>query len=74
MTTRILDPVTTEIIEKMKAELAVIEDKVVNTYTLADAIREGSKYTEQKRLAWYGDGEACALSAAYIALRARGLL
>lgn len=52
-------------------ELALIEENVVTNYTLADAIREGSQVTEQAYN--WGNGEtACALSAAYLAARARG--
>lgn len=57
----------------MKQELAEIE-AVVNTYSLADAIREGSKHTGQCVGNWYNEqGEVCALSAAFLALEARGL-
>jgi hypothetical protein len=58
-------------IEKMAEELALIEEKVVTGYTLADAIREGSSVTTQE-YGW-GHGEnACALSAGCIAAKARG--
>ena len=61
--------------EDTQALLGDIEMKVVTEgYTLADAIREGSSVTEQAVGAW-GDGEtACALTAAKVALKARGLL
>jgi hypothetical protein len=51
--------------------LSSIDEKVTTGYTLADAIREGSTVTGQA-YSW-GQGEtACALSAAYLAARARG--
>ena len=44
-------------------------------YTLADAIREGSLLNPQKIGGWRGpQGETCAISAAYDAVKARGLL
>ena len=44
-------------------------------YTLADAIREGSMVTDQKIGGWAdkAKGETCALSAALLAVKARGL-
>lgn len=54
-----------------------IGDKVENErFTLADAIRLGSRVTDQKIGSWYDDdgSTACALSAAYIAARARGFI
>lgn len=51
--------------------LAEIDERVTTSYTLADAIREGSTVTGQA-YDW-GHGEtACALSAAYLSARARG--
>lgn len=62
-----------ELSDERKAELAAIELSVIGNYTLADAIREGSKSTTQT--AGWGNGEtACALSAAYIAASKRGYL
>ena len=43
------------------------------TFTLADAIREGSLSTTQE-YGWGGNSKACALSAAYIAARNRGYI
>lgn len=58
-------------VEEIKNTLGEIEMNVLTKYTLADAIREGSAVTEQA-YGW-GDGErVCALSAAYLAARARG--
>ena len=49
----------------------------VKPYSLADAIREGSTVTDQAIGAWVSSnteaGETCALSAAMLAIRARGL-
>ena len=48
-------------------------------YTLADAMREGSEVTDQAIGTWANvketgqRGETCALSAAYLAIKARGL-
>lgn len=59
-------------VEKMKAELAEIEEKVVTGYTLADAMRDGCRVTTPIT-DWGYSTHACALSAAAIAARARGL-
>lgn len=62
-----------ELDEKLKQELGEIELKVETSYTLADAIREGSLVTTQAD--GWGEGEtACAMSAAVIAARRRGYL
>lgn len=58
-------------VEGLRKELALIEEQVVTGYTLADAIREGSKHSTQKNN-WGGGESACALSAAAIAATARG--
>lgn len=57
-------------IEALRQELAPIEESVVMNYTLADAIREGSKNTEQAS-GWGNGATACALSAAWTAAKAR---
>ncbi len=62
-----------EKIEELKnlQELGEIELNVLGNYTIADAIREGSMVTTQA-FNW-GTGEnACAMSAAVLAARARG--
>ena len=63
--------------EKAKELTSLIEDineigmDVATSYTLADAIREGSSVSEQAYN--WGDGEsACALTAGLIAAKARG--
>jgi hypothetical protein len=60
-----------ETIEHLRETLGEIELGVLTSYTLADAIREGSSVTGQKTGGW-GDGHsACALTAGYIAAKAR---
>lgn len=60
--------------EELRKELGEIEMDVLSQgYTLADAIREGSQVTEQAH-AWGTGATACALSAAYLAARARGFI
>lgn len=62
-------------IDKLREELGAIEMDVLTGYTLADAIREGSSVSDKATNAWTGEnGEACALSAAVIACKARGRL
>ena len=65
----------TEQIEKLRE---VIEEMGVErslTYSLADAIREGSMTTEQCIGSWEGDnGTLCALSAALLAVKAHKLV
>lgn len=64
---------TPKILEQLKKECAEIEFKT-HEYSLADAMREGSKATTQKLGGW-GEGEmACALSAGILAARARDFL
>lgn len=58
-------------IDALKATLAEIEETVVTGYTLADAMREGSSVTDQSHN-WGCGTDACALSAAAIAAKARG--
>lgn len=61
-------------LEHLKEMFKDIEE-TVNTYSLADAIREGSSVTTKQTDGWYDvDANAtCALSAALIAVKARGL-
>lgn len=58
-------------LSEMEKELAKIEERVVTGYTLADAMREGSKVTTQS-YNWGGGTQACALTAAAIAATTRG--
>lgn len=68
-----LDEKTAELEAVLKEELREIEIGVLTGYTLADAIREGCKVSEQEYN--WGDGDtACALSAAVIAAKTRGYL
>lgn len=54
-------------------ELQAKELEVLTRYTLADAIREGASVTDQAH-GWGSGGDACALSAARLAAKARGYL
>lgn len=65
---RLLD---VETIESLRKTLTELDD--VKPYSLADAIREGSMVTDQAIGKWTAQGETCALSAAMLAIRARGL-
>jgi hypothetical protein len=59
-------------VEKLRAELGEIEMDVLTKYTLSDAIRSGSKVTEQQT-GGFGQGvTACALSAARVDASVRG--
>lgn len=60
-------------IDQLRKTLGEIELGVLTNYTLADAIREGSSVSDKATNAWTGpEGQACALSAALIACKARG--
>lgn len=61
-------------IAEIKADLAEIEMGVLTSYTLADAIREGSAKTEQAVGTFRRDDAVCALSAGYLAAKARGYI
>lgn len=66
------DQKAAELSKELEAELGTIELNTMR-YTLADAMREGSRHTTQAQ--GWGDGEsACALSAAAIGAKARGYL
>jgi hypothetical protein len=63
-----------ELSELMKADLANIElDLLTKPYSLADAIRDGIKVTKKAR-GWGSENSACALSAAAIAAKSKGLI
>jgi hypothetical protein len=69
-----IDEKAAELSKQLKADLGEIELKVTTGYTLADAIRDGSKVSKHNKSGW-GDGEtACALTAGVIAAKARGWL
>lgn len=61
-------------IDELSKELSNIELEVMTTYSLADAIREGSKTTTQEVGAWGSNGSACALHAGIISAVARGYM
>lgn len=67
-----MDILTMPVYEEMVRELSKIEEYTLK-YSLADAIREGSEYTEQNCDNWFdaSQNSACALSAAFLAARAR---
>jgi hypothetical protein len=68
-----IDEKAAELSAVLQEELGEIEMKVLTGYTLADAIREGCKVSDQAYN--WGDGDtACALSAAVIAATARGFM
>jgi hypothetical protein len=57
-------------IERIR-ELEEIEDAVLTGFSLSDAIRVGAKVTPQARKRFLGDdGDACTLSAAFLAVKA----
>lgn len=58
---------------KLRAELRELELDVLTNFTLADAIREGASVTSKKEGGWIEAESACALGAAYLAARARGM-
>ena len=68
---------STKIDEKVDELRKVIDEiglDVATSYTLADAIREGSKVTDHNQAGW-GDGDnTCALSSAVLAAKARKYL
>lgn len=61
-------------ITRLREELGAIELDVLTSYTLADAIREGSSVTGQKTGGWVEGNLACALGAGYLAAKARGYI
>lgn len=62
-------------VDELKAELGEIEMKVLTSYTLADAMREGCLITKQEIGGWTNEEDtACALSSAVISARARGFI
>lgn len=68
-----LDKKSEELAELRKQELGELELEVIGNYTIADAIREGCKVSEQAE--GWGDGlTACAFTAAVIAAKSRGYM
>jgi hypothetical protein len=68
-----IDEKAAELTTVLENELGEIEMKVLTEYTLADAIREGCKVTDQA-YTWGNGDTACAMSAAVIAATARGYM
>lgn len=69
-----MDTVTREqqdVIDRLAEQVENIEK--IGSYTIADAIREGSTVTEQA-YSWGSGKQACALHAAALAAKARGYL
>lgn len=64
-------PAVETISEELRKEIEEAGDNV-SRFSLADAIRLGSNGTEQARN-WGDEGSACALSAAALACKAKGL-
>lgn len=62
-----------ELREMLGAELGAMEMDVTTSYTLADAIREGSKVSEQAH-GWGQGDKMCAMHAAVAAAAARGYM
>jgi predicted GTPase len=58
--------------EELQKTIDEIGMSVYTGYTLADAIREGSKVSEQEVGGWGNGARACALTAAVISASARG--
>ena len=69
---KVLDSDVIDACRKMLASKEEVSDK---PFTLADAIREGALCSDQMIGGWTGpQGETCALSAAMVSLKARGLV
>lgn len=66
-----IDVLRADLDANTKADLGQIELGVLTSYTLADAMREGSSVTEQAIGGFRKGDQVCALSAAYLAARAR---
>ena len=64
---------TIEKANELREMLGSIEAEVLSSYTLADAIREGSKVSEQAK-GWGQGAKMCAMHAAVTASIARGYM
>jgi hypothetical protein len=60
-------------LDELYKGLGEVELEVLTTYTVADAIREGCRVTEQE-YGWGDGARACAFTAGVVAARRRGLL
>lgn len=59
-------------VDDLREQLALIEERVLTSYTLADAIREGASVTGKLEGSWVSDQNSCGNGAAWIAAKARG--
>jgi hypothetical protein len=68
-------PFPDEKVDELAETLEELDLERAMTYSLADAIREGSSVTDQCVGGWNDDeGNVCAMSAALVAIKARHLL
>lgn len=65
---------TEQKVDELREMLGDIEVNVLTEYTLADAIRDGSKVSEQAVGSWGEGAKQCALHTAVTAFIARGYL
>jgi len=69
-----ISPEQQRVIDEITTQLPSDEDmEKIGRYTLADAIREGSQFTEQAN-GWGSGEQACALHAAALSAKARGYI
>lgn len=61
----------TDLSTHVRSMLSTIELDVTTSYTLADAMREGSSFTTQRIGGYVSGNQHCALAAAVLAARAR---
>lgn len=61
-------------IDRIRQEIDAIGLDVATSYTLADAIREGSRHSEQLHGGYLQEESSCALGAAYLSAKARGFV
>ena len=67
-------PAQTDLDAATLADLEAISKSVTDNYTLADALRDGSKKVTQVHDAWEsGEGTGCALTAIYTAAISQGI-
>ncbi len=71
-TTDTTTPVEHPAIRRLRDELDEIGMDVLTSYTLADAVREGSGVTRQATGSYVKEDSSCVLGAAFIAAKARG--
>lgn len=61
-------------LRELRRDLGQIEMEVTTSYTIADAIREGSLVSKHNQSGWGDGATACALTAGVIAARERGFV